>query len=54
MSAGTGEHVAVIRARYAEYVGVGAIPSGTPTPTGVQTSLPTAISTDSLTPTPTS
>ncbi|MEV6949700.1 lytic transglycosylase domain-containing protein [Streptomyces sp. NPDC051172] len=47
-------YVAAIRAQFAKYAGVAAIPSGTPTPTGVQTSLPTAVPTDSLTPTPTS
>lgn len=47
-------YVAAIRAQFAKYAGVAAIPSGTPTPTGIQTSLPTAVPTESLTPTPTS
>ncbi|MEU2422717.1 lytic transglycosylase domain-containing protein [Streptomyces sp. NPDC007851] len=47
-------YVAAIRAQFAKYAGIAAIPSGIPTPTGVQTSLPTAVPTDSLTPAPTS
>ncbi|MER5600321.1 lytic transglycosylase domain-containing protein [Streptomyces sp. NPDC002265] len=45
-------YVAAVRAQFAKYAGVAAIPSGTPTPTGVQTSLPTAVPTESLSPTP--
>lgn len=46
-------YVAAVRAQFAKYAGVAAIPSGTPTPSGVQTSLPTAVPTESLTATPT-
>ncbi|OIJ69168.1 transglycosylase SLT domain-containing protein [Streptomyces mangrovisoli] len=46
-------YVAAVRAQFAKYAGVAAIPSGTATPTGIQTSLPTAVPTESLSPTPT-
>jgi len=52
-TAGAQAYVAAIRAQFAKYAGVAAIPSGTPTPSGIQTSLPTAVPTESLTPTPT-
>jgi hypothetical protein len=44
-------YVAAIRAQFAKYAGVAAIPSGTPTPSDIQTSLPTAVPTESLAPT---
>ncbi|MXM61880.1 lytic transglycosylase domain-containing protein [Streptomyces sp. HUCO-GS316] len=43
-------YVAAVRAQFAKYAGVAAVPSSTPTPSGVQTSLPTAVPTGSLTP----
>ncbi|MEU6536834.1 lytic transglycosylase domain-containing protein [Streptomyces sp. NPDC047000] len=47
-------YVAAVRAQFAKYSGLAAIPSGIPTPTGVQTALPAATPTESLAPTPTS
>ncbi|MGW1722196.1 lytic transglycosylase domain-containing protein [Streptomyces sp. NPDC002306] len=44
-------YVAAVRAQFAKYAGVAAIPSGTPTPTGIQTALPAAVPTESLDPT---
>jgi hypothetical protein len=46
-------YVAAVRAQFAKYSGLAAIPSGMATPTGIQTSLPTAVPTESLAPTPT-
>jgi hypothetical protein len=45
-------YVAAVRAQFAKYAGVAAMPTGLATPTGIQTSLPTAVPTESLTPTP--
>ncbi|MEU5629678.1 MULTISPECIES: lytic transglycosylase domain-containing protein [Streptomyces] len=46
-------YIATIRAQFAKYAGVVAIPKGMPTPTGIGNALPTAVPTESITPTPT-
>ncbi|MEU9557197.1 lytic transglycosylase domain-containing protein [Streptomyces fumanus] len=47
-------YVAAIRAQFAKYAGVAAMPTGLPTPTiTVQTALPNAVPTESITPTTT-
>ncbi|WP_405465974.1 lytic transglycosylase domain-containing protein [Streptomyces jietaisiensis] len=46
-------YVAAVRAQFAKYAGIAAMPTGLATPTGVQTALPPAVPSDSLTPTPT-
>lgn len=46
-------YIAAIRAQFAKYAGVAAMPTDLATPTGIQTALPPAVPSDSLTPTPT-